>query len=160
MALSFDGAGRGHKPMNAHQTDDLVITDSFVFPSAALMWRFGPSGGPGGQHANRAHTRAELGIDIVNSTAIPPELRARVIRALEPDLVDGELWVVVDETRSQWRNRQLARRQMKDKVLEAAKPPPPPRRRTTPSRAAKRRRLDEKRRRSETKRGRKRPDME
>ena len=146
--------------MSAQQSDDLFITDSFVFPSAALMWRFGPSGGPGGQHANRAHTRAELGLDIVNSTAIPPELRARVLAALDGDLVDGELWVVVDETRSQWRNRQLARRRMKERILEATKPPAPPRRRTKPSRAAKRRRVEEKRRRGEIKRGRKRPSEE
>ena len=79
----------------------------------------------------RAHTRAELSIDLVNSTALPPDLRVRVLRALER-LVDGELWVVVDETRSQRRNRQLARR----------------------------RRLQSKRRRGELKRSRRRPDVE
>ena len=33
-------------------------------PTSEVRWRFGPSGGPGGQHANRAHTRVRrLGLD-------------------------------------------------------------------------------------------------
>ncbi|MDH3498788.1 MAG: alternative ribosome rescue aminoacyl-tRNA hydrolase ArfB [Acidimicrobiia bacterium] len=140
--------------------ESLHISDDLVFPAAALMWRFGPTGGPGGQHANRAHTRVELGIDLVNSTSIPAHLRVRVLDALDSRLVDGELWVVVDETRSQWRNRQLARKRMRELIGEAAKPPAPPRRRTKPSRASQRRRLDQKRRRGDLKRSRRRPDGE
>ena len=160
---STDSASGKFRPSTRKQQtvdDSLRVTDDIEFPAAALMWRFGPSGGPGGQHANRAHTRVELGIDLVNSTSIPSHLRVRVLDALESRLVDGELWVVVDETRSQWRNRQLARRRMRELIEEAAKPPAPPRRPTKPSRSAKRRRLDAKRRRSEVKRSRRRPDID
>ncbi len=140
--------------------ESLKVNDEIEFPAPALIWRFGPTGGPGGQHANRAHTRVELGVDLENSTALPPHLRARVLRALRPRLTDGELWVSVDETRSQWRNRQLARRRLKELVAEAARPPAPPRRSTKPSRAARRRRLEDKRHRSETKRGRRPPEAD
>lgn len=136
----------------------LKVTERIEFPPPALMWRFGPAGGPGGQHANRSHTRVELGIDLVNSTSLPPDLRPRVLANLAHRLTDGELWVSVDETRSQWRNRQLARKRMRDVIAEAAKPPAPPRRKTKPSRAARQRRLDEKRKQSELKKSRRRPE--
>ena len=38
-----------------------------VVPVDELVWRFGPSGGPGGQHANTANTRAEVVLEIEDS---------------------------------------------------------------------------------------------
>jgi len=66
--------------------------------------------------------------------------------------------VVVDESRSQFRNRQIARRRLADLLAEAAKPPAQPRRATKPSRSARRRRMEEKKRRGDVKRLRGRPD--
>ena len=40
--------------------DDLRVSHNLVIPAAELQWRFDPSGGPGGQHANRSSTRVEL----------------------------------------------------------------------------------------------------
>jgi ribosome-associated protein len=59
--------------------------------------------------------------------------------------------VSVDETRSQWRNRAIARRRLAEILVDAARRP---KRRigTRPSRAAKRRRLERKRKRGEIKR--------
>jgi len=39
-------------------SDDLRVTDDLLIPGDELVWRFSPSGGPGGQHANRAASRA------------------------------------------------------------------------------------------------------
>jgi ribosome-associated protein len=140
--------------------DDLVVNQSIVIPADELHWSFSTSGGPGGQHANRSNTRAELRFDVGASPAIPSELKSRVTGALGKRLVDGVVVVTVDESRSQWRNRQMARKLLAEVLAAAASPPAPPRRRTKPSRAAKRRRLESKRRRSDIKRLRKRPGAE
>ena len=83
--------------------DSLRVTASVVIPSHELDWRFGPSGGPGGQHANRAHTRAEVRFDVRTSSALSDVQRARLLARL------GDMVVVsADDERSQLRNRRLA----------------------------------------------------
>ncbi len=138
---------------------DLSITADLVVPAGELRWRFGPSGGPGGQHANRAHTRAELSFDLAASPSIPQHLKERMMDKLAPRLVEGTLTVAVDESRSQWRNRQLARRRLADLLREAAARPAP-RRPTKPTLASRLRRRREKQRRGEVKRLRRPPDAE
>jgi len=135
--------------------DDLAV-GRYVIPEAELHWTFGPSGGPGGQHANRAHTRAELRFDLAATDVFPDEVRDRVTETL--GLSDGVVVVAVDESRSQWRNRQTARRRLAERLQEAMVPPTP-RRPTKPTRASKQRRLDEKKARSETKRLRRPPPL-
>ena len=135
----------------------LVVTPMLTIPADELSWRFDPSGGPGGQHANKSSTRVELMLDIGASTAFDDASRSRVIENLGPQLSAGVLVVRVGDSRSQWRNRQIARRRMAETLQEALRPPQPKRRPTKPSRAARERRLAEKRSRSETKRMRRRP---
>jgi len=65
--------------------------------------------------------------------------------------------VTVDETRSQWRNRQVARHRLRDRLAAVLAPDPPQRKQTRPSRSAKQRRLDAKRARSQQKSLRKPP---
>lgn len=130
----------------------LVVNRTCAIPLAEIEWRFGPSGGPGGQHANRAHTRAEARFAIGTSAALTGTQRERLLARFGPVLT-----VIVDETRSQSRNRsialdRLAARLASGLVVER------PRRATRPSKASTARRLDAKRRRGETKRGRGRPD--
>jgi ribosome-associated protein len=122
----------------------------FTIPAVELQWRFEPSGGPGGQHANKSSTRAELIWDLAASPSVPEELRDRLITRLGGKAPGGILTVGVDETRSQWRNRSIARRRLAELLTDAAKKPKS-RIGTTPSRAAKRRRLEKKSQRAETK---------
>ena len=124
----------------------LRVTRTCAIPLAELEWRFTPSGGPGGQHANRSNTRVEVVLDVERSAAFGPFQRERVLRALGP-----VIRVVADDERSQLRNRDLALDRLRSKVA-AALVVPKERRPTKPSKAAKQRRLDDKRRRSETKR--------
>ncbi len=138
---------------------DLYVTEGVVVPGAELRWRFGPTGGPGGQHANRAATRAELSFDLASSAAFDEAAKVVLRERLGRRLSGGVVTVVADETRSQWRNRVTARRRLAALLAEALRPEPP-RVATTPPRGARRRRLAAKRARSELKRMRRPPDPE
>ncbi|MFQ5554782.1 MAG: alternative ribosome rescue aminoacyl-tRNA hydrolase ArfB [Acidimicrobiia bacterium] len=140
--------------------DDLQVTADLVVPSSELSWSFSTSGGPGGQHANRSASRATLRLDVAESSAFDSDDRIRLLESLGSRLVGGVLSVSVDESRSQWRNRQMARSRLADLLREALAPPPPLRRPSRPGRAARRRRLETKRRRGATKRLRKPPEPE
>lgn len=135
--------------------DDDLAVGRHVVPGSELTWTFTTSGGPGGQHANRSNTRAELRYDLGASNAFPEGLKTRMIERLG----NATLSVTVDETRSQWRNRSIARRRLRE-TLEAAMKTERPRRPTRPTRASKARRAETKQRRSETKRMRRPPELE
>ncbi len=133
---------------------DDVTAGRWTIPDHELEWTFGTSGGPGGQHANKASTRADLHWDIGGSDVLPADVKQRVTDGLRNRITDGVLTVGSDESRSQWRNRSIARKRMGELIEEAARPPKR-RKRTRPTRASQRRRLESKRRRSEKKRLRK-----
>jgi ribosome-associated protein len=60
--------------------DELRVTRTCAIPLSELDWRFTASGGPGGQHANTANTRAEVVFDIANSPSLGPRQRDRLRR--------------------------------------------------------------------------------
>lgn len=138
---------------------DGITFRGITVPEAELEWAFDTSGGPGGQHANRNATRVTLTLDLTASQAVPDAVRDRLLDRLANRVREGAISVVVDESRSQWRNRAIARERMAE-MLETALRPRRARRRTKPSRAARRRRLRDKRHRSEIKRLRSRPDRD
>jgi ribosome-associated protein len=131
--------------------EPLVVRPGLVVPEAELDERFTTSGGPGGQHANRSRTRVELRLDLVTSTAFSEHQRTRL-----RDLFGDELRVVVDEERSQSRNREIARARLAAR-LRAGLTPQRTRTATRPTKGSRQRRLEAKRRRSEVKRERRRP---
>jgi ribosome-associated protein len=139
--------------------DDLRVGDRFTIDGAELVWTFDASGGPGGQHANKAATRVELRFDVAASPSVPDSLRTLILERLGPRADGGTIAVTVDDSRSQWRNRKLARRRLSE-MLEEASRPPKVRRRTKPSQAARRRRLERKRRRGRLKKLRREPEVE
>ena len=83
-------------------------------PGSEISWRFGPTGGPGGQHANRAHTRAEATLDLSTARGIDDEVRSRLITRL-----GTEIKVTVDKHRSQVRNRERALDLLQIRLQEA-----------------------------------------
>lgn len=139
--------------------DEHIDVGEHTVPASELEWSFSPSGGPGGQHANRSHTRAELRFDLASSPSFPPELRRRMIDRLGSRAVDGVVVISVDESRSQWRNRAIAKRRLAE-LLAGSVRIPRRRRPTQPTRASRRRRVEGKRARSEVKRLRRRPEVE
>jgi ribosome-associated protein len=131
------------------------ITPSLRIPLTELQFRFSPSGGPGGQHANKVNTRVELRFDVAGSPSLGPRQRARLLDRLGP-----EIRLVADDERSQIRNRALAVDRFRARVADALHVDKQ-RRPTRPSRGAKERRLSEKRQLSERKRARtRRPDLD
>jgi ribosome-associated protein len=128
--------------------DPIVVTPRLSIPLDELEWRFTPSGGPGGQHANRSSTRAEVRFDVEGSPSLSAADRARLLERLGPVVIVG-----ADDERSQRRNRERAVERLRDRLAEALRVERP-RRATRPGRAARQRRLDEKRRQSAKKRDR------
>ena len=129
----------------------LTVTPSCAIALDELEWRTTTSGGPGGQHANRADTRVEVVFRIDRSSSLGPRQQARLLDRLGP-VVRG----AAADTRSQARNRELALDRLRAKLADGLRVVPP-RRPTRPSRAARTARLDAKRRQSERKQARRRP---
>ena len=131
--------------------DRLVVRPGLAIPASALDERFSTSGGPGGQHANRSRTRVELRLDLTSCPGLSDHQRSVLVGHFGP-----ELKVVVDEERSQLRNRSIARERMAAR-LRTALVPQRTRTATRATRSSKRRRLDAKRQRGEVKQQRRRP---
>jgi ribosome-associated protein len=137
--------------MGAEGDDRLVVTNAVRIPQYELQETFSASGGPGGQHANKAATRVELTLDVATSSAFTESQRERVINKL-----GNVVRVVADDERSQVRNRALAAERMVGKLRDALQVQRR-RRATKPTRGSQRRRLKAKSERSEVKQQRRRP---
>jgi ribosome-associated protein len=133
--------------------DRVRVNSHLTVSMSELQFRFSPSGGPGGQHANKVNTRVELRFDIAGSPSLGPRQRARLLERFGP-----ELRVVADDERSQGRNRKLAVTRFSERMAEALHIEKP-RRPTRPSKGAKERRLTAKHHLSERKRAR-RPGLD
>lgn len=131
--------------------DRLVVTDNVRIPRHELVVTFTASGGPGGQHANKAATRVEITFDVESSVAFTETQRARVLARLGPSVR-----VVADDERSQLRNRALAERRLATRLRDALHVPRR-RRATQPTRGSQRRRVEAKKQRGEIKRYRRPP---
>ncbi|HEY5025926.1 MAG TPA: alternative ribosome rescue aminoacyl-tRNA hydrolase ArfB [Acidimicrobiales bacterium] len=127
------------------------MTRTLVIPADELQWRFTTSGGPGGQHANKASTRAEVSFDVAGSRSLGPRQRARLLERLGPTVRAGS-----GDERSQMRNRDLALQRLAARLADGLRVETP-RVATRPSKSARARRLTDKRRQSVRKRDRARP---
>jgi ribosome-associated protein len=118
------------------------------------QWSASRSSGPGGQHRDKASTRAELTLDADSLEGLDEAVAARLARALGLDM--GPLRIAIQDERSLVRNQDIAVQRLHARVAQALAPPPP-RRPTRPSRAARRRRLEAKTRRGAVKQRRRSP---
>ena len=143
--------------MGADRPDEhgfLRVTGSCRIPLDEIEWRVSRSGGPGGQHANTSDTRVEVRFSVVDSVALGPRQRERLLARCGP-----VVRAVAADSRSQARNRTVALARLRER-LAAGLAVEAPRRPTKPSRGAKEQRLRDKRRRSEHKQGRRPPRPE
>ena len=138
---------------------DLRVSPTLVIPANELEVSFHTTGGPGGQHANRSATGVALVWVYETSSVLDQSQRALLASQLGTRARGGTIRVVADNSRSQWRNRSRARAQLAE-LVRSGLSRPPGRQATKPSQAARLRRLSNKRRRGETKRFRRRPDIE
>lgn len=125
--------------------DLLRVTRTCTIPFSELEWRFTPSGGPGGQHANTSNTKVEVVFDIANSGALGPRQRARLLERVGP-----VIQATASEQRSQARNREVAVDRLRSKLADALKVRPA-RVPTTPSPSSNERRLKDKQHRAKIK---------
>lgn len=153
-----EGIGPARRPNLGPVDQPLRVAPGLVIPPGELRWRFDPAGGPGGQHANRSATRAELIFDLAGSPSLPGDVRARLLERLGARAPGGVIRVTADESRSQWRNRQTARRRLAE-ILAGGLAVPRRRRPTRPTAASRLQRLADKRHRSEVRRRRRRPEV-
>jgi ribosome-associated protein len=127
------------------------VTRALTIPGDELAWRFTGSGGPGGQHANTANTKAEVIWDVLGSASVSEWQRARIVQRLGP-----VVRVSASDRRSQAQNRQLALDRLRERLVDALQVRRE-RRPTAPTTGSQRRRVEAKRRRAEVKRHRGRP---
>jgi ribosome-associated protein len=130
-----------------------IVVGPWLIPETEIEERFDTSGGPGGQHANKTESAVTLRFD-VGASSLPDDVRSRMSRRL-----GKVVEVTASDTRSQWRNREIARERLEQR-LEKALVDPKPRRRTKPTGKARQERLDQKKARAELKRTRRRPDVD
>jgi ribosome-associated protein len=121
-------------------------------------WGASRSSGPGGQHRDKASTRAELTVDGDSLVGLDSAVAERLAERLGLD--DRPLRILVQDERSLTRNRQIAAERLGDVVAGALAMPPPPRRPTRPSRAVREARLADKTRRAGIKRQRRVPPID
>lgn len=89
--------------------DRNIVIQSLKIPHSELQFRTSRSGGPGGQNVNKLETRVELLFNITWSPSIPEHLKSRLLKNLSSQIDSlGNVRIVVQESRSQWMNKQLA----------------------------------------------------
>jgi len=117
-----------------------------------LQFRFSRSGGPGGQNVNKVETRVEVALPIASAQVLPEQVREQLLSRLGRRLDEGGwLRVTVDESRSQYRNRELAVERLA-MILRNALRPRKKRKATRPTVASRREKARQKKLHGEKKR--------
>ncbi len=138
----------------------LRITETLSIADWEITESFTRASGPGGQNVNKVSTAVELRFEAERSPHLSPDQKARLRRlAGRRWTMDGAVILRVEDTRSQARNREIARMRLAELVRAALERP---RRRipTRPTLGSQRRRLAAKTARGTTKALRGRVDPE
>lgn len=103
------------------------------------------SGGSGGQHVNKVSTKVELLFDLESATLFTDEEKGKLHKKLRARFQsDGFIQLVVQESRSQLENKEIALKKLASLLAEALKTEKR-RKPTKPGKAAIQARLDAKR---------------
>ena len=119
----------------------LRITDMIGIEEWELSEQFTHASGPGGQNVNKVATAVELRFEAARSPNLPEPVKRRLRRLAGRRWTgEGAVLIRVEDTRSQARNREIARQRLAELVRKATETP---RRRipTKPGIGARKRRL-------------------
>src|SRR3990172_8370027 len=120
--------------------DDIIINSKVTIPASAVTFKYSRSGGKGGQNVNKVSTKVEL-VTSIDAFSASDEIKELIKKNLRTRLIGGtQLRIVSQETRSQWKNRQVVLFKLKELILENSIPEVE-RRSTKPSFASKQERV-------------------
>lgn len=129
----------------------LWITETLHIADWELSESFVRSSGPGGQNVNKVSTAVELRFEAERSPHLTAPVKARLKRiAGRKWTLEGAIVLQVEDTRSQARNREIARERLAE-MIRAALVAPKRRIATKPTQGSQRRRLAAKVQRGEVK---------
>jgi len=98
----------------------LQITETLALADWELTESFMRSSGPGGQNVNKVSTAVELRFEAERSPHLSPSVKARLKRlAGRRWTIEGAIVLQVEDTRSQARNRELARERLIEMIRAA-----------------------------------------
>ena len=119
----------------------LYVTDAITIEEWELSEQFTRSQGPGGQNVNKVETAVELRFEAARSPHLSDPVKKRLQKlAGRRWTQDGAILILAQETRSQTRNRQLARERLAE-LIRRASVAPKRRIATRPTLGSQRRRL-------------------